>query len=134
MKKYLKSIKDVEALRNTDTKIYEEYYNDSYWKFVNGILCKFYTDNGGFTYNTCFTIDVNSRLYIEVPDKSDKSWIGKLGWFWDSDEKIKTIDVLIKVGLGRFWSKKASEHFSNFRPLTPEEVEKYTGYKVIKEN
>lgn len=136
-KKYLKTSEDVEALRNTDTKIYEECHTNIYWKFVNGVLCKFYTNMDGFTYNTSFTIGNNSNFYIEFEDEPSESFedcIGKLGWFWDKDEDLKRIDVLksISTGNGHF-ERQTAGWYLNFRPLTPEEVEKYTGYTVAKE-
>jgi hypothetical protein len=127
----------VEALRNTDTKIYERHYTNSYWKFVSGVLCKFYTDTNGFTYNTSFTLDNNSNFYIEVEDEPSEDDIGKLGWFWDDDDEIGTglciIDRLDEIYEGRFYAVDAGSYYEHFRPLTPEEVEKYTGYKVVKE-
>lgn len=133
-KKYLKTSEDVEALRNTDTKIYEECHTNIYWKFVNGVLCKFYTNMDGFTYNTSFTIGTHSNFYIEVEDEPSEDYIGKLGWFWCHDEDLKVVDVLksISTGNGRF-ERQTAGWYLNFRPLTPEEVEKYTGYKVVKE-
>ena len=136
MKKYLKTIEDIEALRNTDTKIYERHYTNSYWKFINGVLCKFYTDTNGFTYNTSFTIDNNSNFYIEVEDEPSEDDIGKLGWFWDDDEEGSMVDILVgytREGKYRFVAKTCSK-FKHFRPLTHREVEEYTGYKVVKED
>ena len=134
-KRYLKNIEDIEALRLTDTKIYEKHYTNSYWKFVGGVLCKFYTDTNGFTYNTSFTIDNNSHFYIEVEDEPSEDYIGKLGWFWDTrTEEEKFIDVLASVdeeGCFNYEAKSDRNLYQFFRPLTPEEVEKYTGYKVV---
>ena len=130
MKKYLKTFEDIEALRNTDTKIYSS-GSDGYYQFIKGVFC-FIHSNEDIYYNS--DIGLDGTQYVEVPDEPDKSWIGKLGWFWDNFEECKAIDVLVKVGTGRYWSKKAREPFNNFLPLTPEEVEKYTGYKVVKED
>lgn len=130
MKKYLKTFEDIEALRNTSTKIYCD-IEDGYLQFVNGWPCKFLS-NGDKIFGC--GILMSDGPYIEVPDEPDKSWVGKLGWFWDNFEECKAIDVLTRVGMGRYWAKKSCEHFNNFLPLTPEEVEKYTGYKVVKED
>lgn len=133
-KKYLKTIEDIEALRNTDTKIYRENHT-SYFKFVNGVPCIFCKTSDVF-YNA--TIDFNqvaSELYIEVEYEPSEAYIGKLGWFWDDDEDVKCVDVLndISTGNGRF-EGQTDGWYDHFRPLTPEEVEKYTGYKVVKED
>lgn len=135
MKKYLKSVEEIEALRNTDTKIYRD-NGRGYFKFVNGLPCLF-CDTSDVFYNA--TIDFNeveSKLYIEVADKPDESWIGKLGWVSDESKDKKTrCGVLVeyleehqhpyKIQGGLSWTY--------FTPLTPEEIEKYTGYKFVKE-
>ena len=133
-KKYLKTIEDIEALRNTDTKIYERHYTNSYWKFIDGVLCKFYTDTNGFTYNTSFTIDNNSNFYIEVEDEPSEDLIGKLGVFSNCYGFEGEVGVLERIVEGDHPYLSASMYqYKYFRPLTPEEVEKYTGYKVVKE-
>ena len=144
MKKYLKTINDVLALENTDTKIYERGTN-SYWKFVNGALCKFDKDKDGYTYHTYFTIENDSQFYIEVDehdcvrqdaeDEPSEDWIGKLGFFWDTgDADDGFIDVLEEIVDGEYGTKYDGACYTHFRPITPEEVEKYTGYKVAEEN
>ena len=135
-KKYLKTIEDVEALRNTDTKIYERHYTNSYWKFVNGVLCKFYTDTNGVTYNISFTIDNNSNFYIEVEDEPSEDWLGKLVVFSNGYGFKEDIGVLKKSTCEDYPYLCAGSfnEYKHFRPLTPEEVKKYTGYKVVKED
>lgn len=137
-KKYLKNIEDVEALRNTDTKIYKD-GSTGYNKFVNGVLCFFNTDSAYIFYNV--TMDFNqkgSNLYIEVEDEPSEEDIGKLGWFWDDDDDIGTglclMDRLDEIDEGRFYAVDVGGYYKHFRPLTPEEVEEYTGYKVVKED
>lgn len=130
MKKYLKTFEDIEALRNTDTKIYCE-KEDGYVQFVNGWPCRFLSNGDKLFGGGIF---LSSNPYIKVPDKPDKSWIGQLGWFWDGYEEFKCIDVLERMEIGHYWVKDSSWSYSNFRPLTPEEIEELTGYKVVKEN
>ena len=131
MKKYLKRIEDIEALRNTDTKIYRDNHR-GYFKFVNGVPCLF-CDTSDVFYNA--TIDfneVNSELYIEVEEEIDESYIGKLGWFSD-DVNDWCVDVLDGISKGKYFeykSKRTGHWYAFFKPLTPKEVEKYTGYKV----
>lgn len=130
MKKYLKTIEDIEALRNTDTKIYNEdcETKEIYYQFVNGVLCEFVGD-GDFVYNTYLT---STRLYIEVEDEPSEEWIGKLGFFWDVKEDKEHLGKLMGIYTERTLPFEAEYAFyEHFRPLTPEEVEKYTGYKVV---
>ena len=130
MKKYLKTIEDIEALRNTDTKIYVENHG-GYYKFINGVLCEF-VGEGAFVYNTYLT---STRLYIEVEDEPSEDWIGKLGFFWDVKEDKEHLGKLMGIYTERRLPFEAEYAFyEHFRPLTPEEVEKYTGYKVVKED
>lgn len=135
-KKYLKTIEDIEALRNTDTKVYED-GRTGYYKFVNGVLCFFNTDSFYNLYNAA--IEINTReceLYIEVEDEPSEDYIGKLGWVADADNKLKVLCSVLK----RYspedpfpYEVEAGSYWKFFTPLTPEEVEKYTGYKVVKE-
>ena len=130
-KKYLKTIEDVEALRNTDTKIYCESHG-GYYKFINGVLCYLHCDGKEFQYQTHLWL--SQEPYIEVEDEPSEDWLGKLGWFWDDDDEIGTdlciIDRLDEIDEGRFYAVDAGSYYEHFRPLTPEEVEEYTGYKV----
>ena len=136
MKKYLKTIEDIEALRNTDTKMYKD-NNGDYYKFVNGVPCFFGHDSIVF-YNVTIDFDeVERKLYIEVEDEPSEDLIGKLGIFSDDGEDcLDVIDILMSKNeddVYRYQTKKGGYWFKHFRPLTPEEVEEYTGYKVVEE-
>lgn len=134
-KRYLKTIEDIEALRNTDTIIYNARCSSNYLRFVDGTLCQFNKDGKLLRYNA--TINICGEEYIEVEDEPSEDWRGKLGWFWDEDDEIGTslciIDRLDEIDEGRFYAVVAGAYYAHFRPLTPEEVEEYTGYKVVKE-
>lgn len=139
-RKYLKNIEDIEALRNTDTKIRFEYDNhgvawkEQHYQFVNGVLCGFW-DGKLTNYNVMLSLD-HGNYYIEVEDEPSEDWIGKLGWFWDNTKKAGVLDFLEKIRdteVCRYVTKSTNLRYNHFRPLTPEEVEKYTGYKVAKE-
>lgn len=132
MKKYLNTVEEIEALRNTDTKIYSS-DTDSYHQFIKGIFCSVHLDGAVF-YNSAICLD--GTKYIEVPDEAGDSWIGKLGWVSDESKDKKTrCGVLVEYLEGHKHPYKAQGGLSwtYFTPLTPEEVEKYTGYKVVKE-
>lgn len=135
-KKYLKNIDDLEALRNTDTKIRYEDWDISYYRFVNSVLCEYrLEDDKLLRYNVALRCD--GRQYIEDEDEPSKDDIGKLGWFYDEHiENEKFIDVLASIEkkvVFKYMSKTDGGNYQHFRPLTPEEVEEYTGYKVVKE-
>lgn len=136
-KKYLNTIEDIEALRNTDTKIYVENHG-GYFKFINGVLCSF-TINGELSMYSAGLSWVVQEYYIEVEDEPSEDYIGKLGLFWDYKETADGfIDVLEEIdvqpdGCNKYIPKANSWDHQHFRPMTPEEVEKYTGYKVVKE-
>ena len=65
-------------------------------------------------------------------------YIGKLGWFWDEYEtRQKFIDVLASIDgdYGFIYLAKADNcHYQFFQPLTADEVEKYTTFKVTQED
>lgn len=138
MKKYLKSVDEIEALRNTDTKILYEIENGGvidpreYYKFVNGVLCGFSKDTL-VTYNTMLACK-NIKYYIEVEDEPLENYIGKLGWFWDfcetEDGFTDILEGINDDASAKYTPKYNCCSYRHFRPLTPEEVEKYTGYKV----
>ena len=148
-KRYLKNIEDIEALRDTDTKIRFEYDNhgvawkEEHYQFVNGVLCCFW-DGKLTSYNAMLSLR-HGNYYIEVDehdcvrqdaeDEPSEDWIGKLGVFWDDDGDKPLIDILWRYTEDdeyRFEGESCSV-YEHFRPLTPEEVEKYTGYKVVTE-
>lgn len=132
MKKYLKTVEDIEALRNTDTKIYSD-GTFWYYMFVNGVLCSFSSKGDLQCYNV--TLGTCEDVYIEIEDNPLEGDIGKLGWFWDDDEDDTMVDILENItekGKYKFEAKTGS-NFKHFRPLTISEVQKYTGYKVVKE-
>ena len=136
-KKYLKTIEEIEALRNTDTKIYREYQSSiGYYKFVNGVLCSFTTIDELFMYNAGLSWNIQ-EYYIKVEDEPSEDLIGKLGWFWDKyREEEKFVDVLKSINKEACYKYMARINgctYQFFRPMIPEEVEKYTGYKVVKE-
>ena len=130
-KKYLKTIEDVEALRKTDTKILVENHG-GYYKFINGVLCYFHCDGKDFNFQTHLWL--SQEPYIEVEDDPSEDYIGKLGWFWDDDADDSIIDILwSNTREGYRYEGETCACYKHFRPLTPEEVEKHTGYKVVKE-
>lgn len=139
MKKYLKTIEDIEALRNTDTTLRIE-GSTSWYRFVNGTLCR-YCLNGDIFYNVdlpyfevYIEVDEHDCVRQDAEDEPSEDWIGKLGWFCDYDKADDGfIDVLKEVEDGEYFPEYGDASYLHFRPLTPEEVEKYTGYKVVED-
>lgn len=130
-KRYLKNIEDIEALRNTDTKIYSEGCG-GYYKFINGVLCYLSCDGEDFQYQVGLWL--SQEPYIEVEDELSEDYIGKLVLLWDVDENHSCVDILEQIDDGMAVGRADGYYYEHFRPLTPEEVEKYTGYKVVKED
>lgn len=134
-KKYLTTPEEILALKDTDTKIYNENCEtqEIYYQFVDGILCEFVRDDG-FIFNTDMPL---SKLYIleEEPVKEvTEEDIGKLCVFWD-DIGGKYYGILEEYGedvqrkILSYYCKDA-RWYDHCRPLTPAEVEEITGYKV----
>jgi hypothetical protein len=65
-------------------------------------------------------------------------YVGKLGWFWDElSERQKFIDVLKRIDEKdsfKYLAKEEGCHYQFFSPLTADEVEDYTTFKVIQED
>lgn len=126
-KKYLKTIEEVLALKDTDTKIYCKNSSGWYCQFIEGILCRIYSGSTPI-FNT--SVDVNGDYYIlvEEPVKdADENDIGKLCKFWDSDESDNFISTLTRIN-SYYHSKENS--YNHCRRLTPAEVAEMTGYRV----
>lgn len=100
-KKRLKSIEDVIAYKDTDTKIYIEGSTNSYLKFVNGVLCRFYS-NGGVFVNAGESLSLTTKWYVKenVPyskqvEEATAEDIGKLCMFWDLDHLERGSGVIV---------------------------------------
>ena len=92
MRKYLENIKDIEALKDTDTIIHYGSDEEYILKFVNGVLCSFYKENTDRLHEYNFSLNFEIQTpYIDEPSKDD---IGKLGFFWNDDEDDSILDVL----------------------------------------
>lgn len=133
VKKYLTTIEDLLALKDTDTKIYADGIT-GYYQFNHGILCYYY-DDGSVAVFSEFGLGkgfVERYILIEEPVKeADESDIGKLCKFWDEDSKCYVISTLECLRSGKFTYK--SSHccsWQHCRHLTPAEVAEITGYKV----
>ena len=137
-KRYLETVEDVLALKDTDTKIYKEHAT-WYYKFVKGVLCRFSTYNG-VTYFNC-TLNIEKDIYIleEEPEKeATADDVGKLCWFFnDNKESVDTRKSFVAV-LWRidndfkypYLDDATCIHWEHCSRLTPSEVAELTGYKV----
>ena len=128
MKKYIKTIEELLALKDTDTIIYSEVF-DFYYKFINGTLCSFDSKNKILNYNTNFSFENNKNTwYIEVEEpiqEATKKDIGKLCKFWDS-EVYTLISVLAKINNDNddeyIYITKHNTKYKHCRRLTEEEI------------
>ena len=129
-KKYLKTVEDLLALKDTDTKIYrepdEEYY---YHQFVDGTLCRFDSD-GDVKFNIAITsIDKYYILEEEYEEQQEATVkdVGKLCWCWDDDDEAsnKMISVLKSIDMHREFYANNIGYYIHCRPLTKEEIKEF---------
>jgi hypothetical protein len=132
-KKYLKTIEDIEAFRNTNTKIYsslDESKPETFYRFVNGVLC-FFWDENNYSYNAFLQSNENARPYIIV-EEPVKELTGKdrgmLCKFMKSNQK--RIGILACFTNTKKPVAVGGEIFDKCCRLTPAEVAEITGYKV----
>ena len=133
-KRYLKTAESVLALKDTDTKIYEE-RSKWYYKFVKGVLCRFNAYNG-VTYFNC-KLDMEEDIYIleeEPMQEATEDDIDKLCKFWDNDENNFRISILRSIKIESKTDYPFSDDFDDewlhCRRLTPSEISELTGYFV----
>ena len=132
-KRYLEKVEDVLALKDTDTKIYEE-SSAGYYKFFKGVLCHFNAYNG-VTYFNC-KLDTEEDIYIleeEPEQEATEKDIGTLCSFWGRDYKDAELGILKEVsydGNEVKYMNKDEYWYYHCRRLTPSEVAELTGYKV----
>lgn len=132
-KKYLTTLEEILALKDTDTKIYKDNYTEGYYQFISGVLCRLYK-NSTPIFND--SIDMTGDYYILVEEsvkEADENDIGRLCKFWNDDVKDYAVGTLYKVhkrvaypyciGCCDCWYKYCCR-------LTPAEVADITGYKV----
>ena len=132
-KKYLKTVEDVLALKDTDTKIYSEFCKDIELMFINGVLCKKNINTGCFDFNIEIFIDpCNNSLYIleeskEHQEATEKD-IGKLCYFWAGFEDCRILSVLKdreKEPCTYRYESNEGNWWQNCRPLTKEEIQEF---------
>ena len=132
-KRYLKTVEDVIALKDTDTKILIDDC-DEYYKFVGGIFCRF-RKTGDFLINASILIDGESYYILEEEpiQEAIEEDINKLCWFWGSNNKNMELGILESVNCDEDEIEYASSDgfcYHHCRRLSPAEVAEITGYKV----
>lgn len=143
-KKYLKTVEELVALKDTDTKIYAENVH-GYYQFVNGVWCGF-DDECSSSWSICPLTCEEEELYIleeEPMQEASEKDIGKLCLFWDygTDENAKKdeIHLLLEIkknekGRTEYWCDGCGENgFYHCRRATPSEVAEITGYGVTED-
>jgi len=123
-KKYLKTVEDVLALKDTDTKIYAENVT-GYYQFVNGIWCAF-DDDGSWTIcpTTCDEEDLYTIEEEPMQEATEKD-VGKLCWFWDGDENYRMASVLKSIDMDTEFYAYNIGYYRHCRPLTKEEIKEF---------
>lgn len=131
-KRYLKTVEDVLALKDTDTKIYAERIH-GYYRFVNGVWCSFDYDCPS-SWSLCPLTCKGEELYVleeEPMQEATEDDVGKLCEFWASD-CLKHIGILEEI-LDNDSSPYVMANdfcYQHCRRLAPSEVAVITGYKV----
>ena len=138
IKKYLTTLEEILALKDTDTKIYIE-ESCNYYRFIDGCLCWF-GGSGDFDFNVAMHIGESfQKKYILVEEPANEATEedeGKLCWFWDDEEKEKNVGILSRIDTKgeteyRYIRKsQLTTAWKHCRLLTPTEVAETTGYKV----
>lgn len=130
MKKYIKTIKELLALKSTDTPIFNE-ASDKYLKFIDGVLCSYDKEGGLCGFN--IAVGFNTRPFIEVEESIQEATekdIGKLCKFWNGKGIGSESDCYIGIlkqffpGQGRPYNMKnnAILIYDHCRRLTEEEI------------
>ena len=140
-KKYLKTIEDVLALKDTDTKIYAEKDEERYYQFVKGVLCCFSINNDHVCIGDWVTLGMNLYTLEEEPEQeATEADVGKLCWFFNEAKEGVDIRKPFVAILWRidndfkhpFIDDATCTHWEHCRRLSPTEVAEITGYKVEK--
>lgn len=133
-KRYLRTVEDVIALRDTDTKIYAE-DECGYYKFVNGYFCCFQEERTYFNITVFLSEEGGSPIFYileeeSMPEATEED-IGKLCWFWNEDGVyyIGTLKSIDEKSTKRFYMLDIG-YYEYCHRLTPSEVAELTGYKV----
>ena len=132
-KRYLKTVEDVLALKDTDTKIYEE-HSTWYYKFVKGVLCRFNSYNGVTYFNCKLNMEEDIYIFEEEPKQEatekDKGYLCR---FWDNDEidvsRICKLESMTNDSDYPYLDNNGDEWKHCIR-LSPSEIAELTGYKV----
>lgn len=132
IKKYLTTLEEVLALKDTDTKIYTEGDN-GYYQFVQGVFVRFNGDGSfalfcGFGFGNNYT---NKYILVEEPIKeATEQDIGYLCYFYEDDTSL-FLGVLDEIDEEGLYSRKGGcAKWTHCRRLTAKEVAEITGYKV----
>lgn len=134
-KKYLKTIEDVVALKDTDTKIYVENEN-GYYRFVNGVWCAF-DDDGAWSICPITCEEENLYIYEEEPmQEATEEDVGKMCLFYDTEADEPRYSILEKVFKEDSdfpFMDSCCDTWEHCRRLTPSEVAEITGYGVTED-
>lgn len=136
-RKYLKTAEDVLALKDTDTKIFEEagerFNEGSYYKFINGVLCRFDSNKGEWQVNISIWSEDKPYILEEPMKEATTDDVGKLCWFENKDRSYGFFDFLEEIFEGDdkpYQPENTSLMWHHCRRATPSEVAELTGYKV----
>lgn len=129
--RYLRTVEDFLALKDTDTKIYNgSNRTGCHYQFVNGCFCRL-DNNGDFIFNVGIAVN-GQDFYIEEESEepvqeATAEDVGKLCWFFDDDEERKYISKLTKkyISADFRFEDCFGDSWKHCRPLTKAEIQEF---------
>lgn len=127
-KHYVNTIEDIKYCEENSIELYDEYQATVCFRFVDGVWCS-YTNKNLNVYNV--RLSLNSLYYEEESEEQQEASekdIGKLCWFWDSDENVKMVSTLLefdKFNLRLPYRAASGLNYMSCRPLTKEEIKEF---------
>ena len=136
-KRYLKTVEDVLALKDTKTKIYFDFdgADDLFLQFIDGVLCE--NVKGEFKYiNHILCLDDKPYILVEEQEQeATEEDLNKMCKFWDTEADEPRYSILEKIFNDSDFPFMDSccDTWEHCRKLTPSEVAEITGYGVTED-
>lgn len=136
-KHYIKDISDIKYCEKHGLKIYPR-MKGFYFEFHNGVWGMYDENDLLVSYQTTLFVSDNLYYYEEKSEEQKEATekdIGKLCWFWGSNDKNMELGILEGVNCDEDEIEYESGDgfcYHHCRKLSPAEVSEITGYKVEK--
>ena len=129
-KHYIKTIDDIKYCEEHKRLVLAGVYSDSY-KFEDGVWNRYDSDGNLDYYNIGISTTDGLYYYEEESEEQTEATeknIGKLCWFWDNNEEIKTVSTLLefnKFSLRMPYRATSGLNYMSCRPLTKAEIQEF---------